>query len=235
MPGRRRVHGNEYQLRRYGNMYGGSQGFPQEIRNEEQGLRRYREQQATYGSRPQQGYEEELDYGPEDEFEEEASGNSDDSQGEARNSSPPLHGSGYGSRSRRRSMPEDYQGAYGQSGQQRQSQAGSSQPGSQGGFRGRGPKGYRRSDERITDEVNDLLTDHDELDASDIEISVKDGEVTLTGMVSDRRAKRLAEDLADDVSGVQEVHNQLRINRAQDLGASKGDSAGQANENKGKK
>lgn len=80
-----------------------------------------------------------------------------------------------------------------------------------GTFAGRGPKGYRRSDERIREDVNDRLTWNADLDASDIEVQVAEGEVTLAGVVEDRRAKRLAEDLVEDVFGVQDVHNQLKI------------------------
>jgi osmotically-inducible protein OsmY len=82
-----------------------------------------------------------------------------------------------------------------------------------GGFRGRGPSNYRRSDERITEETNDRLTDHDELDAEDIEVNVTGGEVMLTGTVDSRESKRLAEDLAESVAGVTQVQNQLRVSR----------------------
>ncbi len=79
------------------------------------------------------------------------------------------------------------------------------------GHAGRGPKGYRRSDDRIQEEINDLLTEHDELDASDIEVKVRNGEATLTGTVGSRQAKRLAEDLAEGCRGVRDVMNQIRI------------------------
>ena len=82
-----------------------------------------------------------------------------------------------------------------------------------GNFRGRGPKAYRRSDERIREDINDRLTDHAYLDASDIEVLVKEGEVTLTGKVFDRTDKRLAEDVAESVSGVKHVQNNLRIDK----------------------
>jgi osmotically-inducible protein OsmY len=82
-----------------------------------------------------------------------------------------------------------------------------------GGFRGRGPRNYRRADERITEEINDRLTDHDELDAEDIEVNVTSGEVILTGTVDSRESKRLAEDLAEAVAGVAQVQNQLRVRR----------------------
>jgi osmotically-inducible protein OsmY len=85
-----------------------------------------------------------------------------------------------------------------------------------GGYRGRGPRNYRRSDERITEEINDRLTDHDELDAEEIEVNVTGGEVILTGTVDSRESKRLAEDLAESVAGVMQVQNQLRVSRRDD-------------------
>jgi BON domain-containing protein/SPW repeat-containing protein len=80
-----------------------------------------------------------------------------------------------------------------------------------GEHRGRGPRGYRRSDEQIKIEVCDVMSEHPALDATDIEVRITGGEVTLVGAVSSRYAKRLAEDLADSVSGVRDVHNELRI------------------------
>lgn len=76
---------------------------------------------------------------------------------------------------------------------------------------GRGPKGWKRSDERIMDEVCERLEEHPDLDASGIEVSVSEGEVTLAGTVDDRSAKRLAEDLAEAVPGVRDVHNRMRV------------------------
>lgn len=78
-------------------------------------------------------------------------------------------------------------------------------------FGGRGPKGYTRSDERIRDDVNDRLTDDHYIDASDVEVGVKDREVTLSGHVPTRDQKRRAEDLAERVSGVTHVQNNLRV------------------------
>lgn len=77
--------------------------------------------------------------------------------------------------------------------------------------RGRGPRGYKRSDDRINEDVHDRLTDDWMLDASDIEVSVADGEVTLNGTVESREDKRRAEDIVDDISGVTHVQNNLRV------------------------
>jgi hypothetical protein len=80
-----------------------------------------------------------------------------------------------------------------------------------GEHRGRGPRGYRRSDDRIREDVCERLTDDDRLDASEIEVTVKDCEVQLSGTVGSREDKRRAENLVDQVSGVQDVHNGLRV------------------------
>ena len=77
--------------------------------------------------------------------------------------------------------------------------------------RGRGPSDYTRSDDRIREDVNDRLTDDWQVDASDISVSVDDGEVTLNGHVDSRTAKRHAEDCVHDVSGVGHVQNNLRV------------------------
>jgi len=85
-----------------------------------------------------------------------------------------------------------------------------------GGFRGRGPRGYHRSDERVREDVCEALTDNDELDASDLDVGVSSGEVTLSGLVDDRRSKRLAEDVASSCRGVKDVHNLLRIKQREE-------------------
>lgn len=82
------------------------------------------------------------------------------------------------------------------------------------GHTGKGPRSYRRSDARIIEDINDRMYDDPWLDASGIETSAKDGEIVLTGTVSDRSAKRRAEDIAESVRGVIHVENRLRINQA---------------------
>jgi osmotically-inducible protein OsmY len=78
-----------------------------------------------------------------------------------------------------------------------------------GGQAGRGPRDYQRADSRVLEDVCDRLSDDDEVDASDITVSVKNGEVTLEGTVADRYTKRRAEHIAASVRGVVDVHNQL--------------------------
>jgi osmotically-inducible protein OsmY len=77
--------------------------------------------------------------------------------------------------------------------------------------RGRGPRGYTRSDDRIRDDVSDWLMEDRYVDASDIDVAVAGGEVTLAGLVDSREMKRRAEDIAASVLGVRDVHNSLRV------------------------
>ena len=82
---------------------------------------------------------------------------------------------------------------------------------------GKGPKGYRRSDERIQEDVSERIA-RSGVDASGVEVKVASGEVTLTGFVERREDKRLLDDLVDDVFGVEEVHNHLRLSRGDQPG-----------------
>jgi hypothetical protein len=75
------------------------------------------------------------------------------------------------------------------------------------------PKNYIRSDQRIFEEVCEMLAGHGDLDASDIEVIVDDRDVILRGTVRSRWAKWYAEDLAAAVGGVRDVMNELRIAR----------------------
>ena len=56
--------------------------------------------------------------------------------------------------------------------------------------RGKGPRGYRRTDARTLEDVNERLADDPSVDATDIEVTVKDAEVTLSGHAADRFEKR---------------------------------------------
>lgn len=89
-----------------------------------------------------------------------------------------------------------------------------------GSFRGVGPKNYKRSDERLMEDINERLTDDDDLDASDISVRVSDGKVTLEGSVDQRWMKHRAEDIADSCTGIREVDNRIVV-------ASRGSAPGQ--------
>jgi osmotically-inducible protein OsmY len=74
---------------------------------------------------------------------------------------------------------------------------------------GRGPKGYRRSDERIHDEVCERIA-RSGVNADDVEVKVENGEVTLTGTVEQREDKWHLETVCESVFGVDDVHDRLR-------------------------
>lgn len=80
-----------------------------------------------------------------------------------------------------------------------------------GPHRGRGPRGYQRSPERIYEDVCDRLTEDEWLDATSIEVGVERGTVWLRGDVRDDHQRTLAEDLAAETAGVTRVVNELRV------------------------
>lgn len=80
--------------------------------------------------------------------------------------------------------------------------------------RGKGPKGYRPSDERLRERVCERLFDDPFVDATDIEVSVANGEVTLSGSVETRRMKYAVEDLIAELAGVSAIHNSIQVRRS---------------------
>lgn len=82
-----------------------------------------------------------------------------------------------------------------------------------GTFRGRGPRGYVRQDSRIHDDICNLLTLDETIDASQIEVNVKDGVVTLSGKVNDRSMKKYATHIIERVPGIMDIHNILEFDR----------------------
>jgi hypothetical protein len=77
---------------------------------------------------------------------------------------------------------------------------------------GRAPKGYQRSDERIREDICDGLM-MSWMNAENVEVQVRNGEVTLLGLVKSRNEKRAIEALAESVLGVKELLNMLRVER----------------------
>ena len=88
----------------------------------------------------------------------------------------------------------------------------------------RGPRSYRRSDERIREDICERLSAplarfdrargrHPAPDASDVSVQVQDGKVTLDGTVTGRAMKHQIEDIVDAVLGVREIDNRIRVPR----------------------
>jgi hypothetical protein len=92
-------------------------------------------------------------------------------------------------------------------------------------FIGKGPRGYSRSDERIKEDVCERLA-HGYLDASEIDVSVTAGEVTLEGLVRSRDDRRLAEDIIEGVFGVKDVDNKLKVKKETSTSVSTAAGAG---------
>lgn len=129
---------------------------------------------------------------------------------------------GYFGEDRESSGPErDWQAGYGHVaqgstqfggyGEQQQGGTGQGERRSGEDYRGRGPRNYSRSDERIKEDICDELSSDSECDAEDIEIEVKEGMVSLSGSVPSRKMKHRAEDIADAARGVKDVDNRIRV------------------------
>ncbi len=71
----------------------------------------------------------------------------------------------------------------------------------------------QRPDEAIWEDIHDHLSTNPDLDATEIEIEVEDGDVTLSGRVGTRESKWLAEEISRGISGVVELHNRLKVAR----------------------
>ncbi|AEI67849.1 BON domain-containing protein [Corallococcus macrosporus] len=78
--------------------------------------------------------------------------------------------------------------------------------------RGRAPRGYQRSSERILTDLCDRLM-QSWVDAEDVDIRVRDGVVLLAGVVRSHDERHATEALARDVLGVKEVINDIRVYR----------------------
>lgn len=79
-----------------------------------------------------------------------------------------------------------------------------------GPFSGIAPRSYTTGD-AVGQEVALRLTQHGGVDAADIEITSEGGEVLLEGTVDSDETKRLAEEAARSVAGVETVQNLLQV------------------------
>ena len=75
---------------------------------------------------------------------------------------------------------------------------------------GKGPRGWSRSDQRVCEEVCEVLMEDRLLDARGIEVTVADGVVTLSGEAPGASDAAHAEMLARRAPGVKAVRNELR-------------------------
>jgi hypothetical protein len=80
-----------------------------------------------------------------------------------------------------------------------------------GPYSGRGPIGYDSAGDPTGQEVYSRLTQHGQIDASDIEIVIDNGEVLLDGTVDSEETKRLAQEAVETITGVRSVQNLLQV------------------------
>lgn len=86
----------------------------------------------------------------------------------------------------------------------------------QGPHSGKGPKGYTRTDDKLKDDINERLYHDSHIDASDVDVTVENGEATLTGTVENKMAKRRIEDIIESIPGVRDVENRLKVKSSSD-------------------
>lgn len=80
-------------------------------------------------------------------------------------------------------------------------------------FSGIGPKGYKRTDERLQDEVCDLLAKDRNIDASNLFVAVENGIVKLAGTVPKREDRYLVERAVDGIWGIVDIENGIKVGR----------------------
>lgn len=167
--------------------------------------------QGSYGHRPfDQGEYNQSGYGRGD-FAEIGAGHGGDPrhvQGLGNQRQGGDYGQGYGQGSAQRGEGWSGQSGHGSGGDSMDVQQGRQS------HRGKGPRNYSRSDERITEDINERLMLDDDVDATHINVSVSNGEVTLEGTVEQRWMKHRIEDLAERCPGVKDVENRIRVKRA---------------------
>jgi osmotically-inducible protein OsmY len=83
----------------------------------------------------------------------------------------------------------------------------------QGMSQHRGPKGWKRTDERLKEDICERLYNTQHIDSSDVTVEVKDGKVALEGSVPQRGMKHALEDLIDACPGVTDIDNRVRVSQ----------------------
>lgn len=78
-------------------------------------------------------------------------------------------------------------------------------------FKGRGPRNYRPTDERIRERLCEVLTDHPDVDASDLVLDVECGIVQLQGSIRHAAMKDRLLAAIQDAHGVVGVVDQVQV------------------------
>lgn len=78
-------------------------------------------------------------------------------------------------------------------------------------FRVRGEFEATPFDDNLNEKVKEILLREELLDSSEVDVTVKNGQVLLQGVVASRQIKRIAELSIENLPGVHDVINQLRV------------------------
>lgn len=76
------------------------------------------------------------------------------------------------------------------------------------------PRGARRSDAELYEDICEALLEHHDVDSSDVTVAVHEGEVTLEGSVPERSMRYIIEDLAAGHPAVRDVANRIAVRKA---------------------
>ena len=75
------------------------------------------------------------------------------------------------------------------------------------------PRGIRRSDAELYEDICEALLHRDDVDSSDVTVAVREGEVILDGTVPERGMRYLIEDIAAGHPAVRDVDNRIGVGR----------------------
>jgi len=75
------------------------------------------------------------------------------------------------------------------------------------------PRGIRRSDAELYEDICEALLQRDDVDSSDVTVAVREGEVTLDGSVPERGMRYLIEDPAAGHPAVTDVDNRIKVRK----------------------
>jgi osmotically-inducible protein OsmY len=75
------------------------------------------------------------------------------------------------------------------------------------------PRGIRRTDAQLYEDICEALMQRDDVDSSDVTVAVRESEVTLEGTVPQRSMRYLIEDLAAGHPAVRDVDNRIKVRK----------------------
>jgi len=77
-------------------------------------------------------------------------------------------------------------------------------------YSGIAPRSYQRSDESLLEAISEALTWSPDVDATDITIAVKNGDVILSGTVPDRTMIYIVDELLEEIYGIKNIDNHIK-------------------------